>query len=77
MSASQTPHDPIYINGNSDFSDGDDDGVINSGASGTEGEERERLVRELVKELPEMDALEGVSNRALLRALKISRRDRA
>lgn len=33
-----TPHNPIYIEGNDDFSDGDDDGVINPSSAGTEGD---------------------------------------
>jgi parallel beta-helix repeat protein len=33
-----TPHAPIYIDGNADFSDADDDGVINPGATGTEND---------------------------------------
>ncbi|UCE37359.1 MAG: right-handed parallel beta-helix repeat-containing protein, partial [Thermoplasmata archaeon] len=31
-------HSPIYIRGDADFSDGDDDGVINPGAAGTEND---------------------------------------
>ncbi|UCG69970.1 MAG: right-handed parallel beta-helix repeat-containing protein, partial [Thermoplasmata archaeon] len=33
-----TPHNPIYIEGDDDFSDGDDDGVINPSSAGTEGD---------------------------------------
>lgn len=36
--ARYTTHTPIYINGNSDFSDDDDDGVSNPGAAGTVGD---------------------------------------
>lgn len=46
-------------------------------ADKTEGEERKPLIQELSGKLPEMDALKGVSNRALITALKISRKLRA
>lgn len=43
-------------------------------ADRSEGEKRERLIRELAEKLPEMDALEEVDNEALITALELSRR---